>query len=174
MLLDNMTTLLQTIKAGTPSATTLVASVINFGFDSMPPACAAFNAALPALVAAAAQGGQKAVFVDVNKRSNWCTENGWPCTGVHPTTGGYMCVIVVKNGARKPFFLCPHPYCKQGHGHGLVRGARSVAAPARSPARASRLRGALGLRAPLKKKNACSFFHPPHPRLPHSLSTNGP
>jgi hypothetical protein len=84
---SNMVTLLATIKAGNPDATTIVASVINFAWNSMPPACSTFNTDLPALVAAAKASGQSVVFADVNKRSNWCNGPvaGFPCTGVHPT-----------------------------------------------------------------------------------------
>jgi lysophospholipase L1-like esterase len=84
---SDMNTLLATIKSGNPAATTIVASVINFGWNSMPAACATFNSGLPALVAAAKAGGQNVVFADVNKRSNWCNgpASGFPCTGVHPT-----------------------------------------------------------------------------------------
>ena len=89
-MLADMVTLLATIKAGNPTATSLIASVINFGWNSMPAACMGFNAALPALIATAAGSGQKVMYVDMNNRSNWCNgpKEGWPCTGVHPTTGG--------------------------------------------------------------------------------------
>ena len=90
-MLADMTALLATIQAGVPGATTLVASIINMRSNDTNAVLVAYNAALPGLVAAAAAGGQKALFVDVNRRSGWC--NGptatFPCTGVHPTTGGY-------------------------------------------------------------------------------------
>lgn len=81
-ILANMTTLLANIKVGLPSATTIVASVINFGANFTPPGCTGYNAGLPALVAAAAQGGQKVVFNDMNRLSGWCqtTQAGFPCT----------------------------------------------------------------------------------------------
>jgi lysophospholipase L1-like esterase len=88
-MLSDMTTLLATIKAGNPGATTIVGSIINMGANDTNAVLTGFNAALPGLVKAAAVS-QKVLFADVNRRSNWCWgPAGWPCTGVHPTTGGY-------------------------------------------------------------------------------------
>ena len=67
------------------------ATFVSVGSESTGPADVA--PALPGLVAAAAAGGQKVHFADVNARSGWCKQNttqgGFPCTGVHPTSGGY-------------------------------------------------------------------------------------
>ena len=88
-MLADMNTLLATIKAGNPGATTIVGSIINMGANDTNPVLVGYNAALPGLVKAAA-ASQRVLFADVNRRSNWCWgPAGWPCTGVHPTTGGY-------------------------------------------------------------------------------------
>jgi len=90
-MITDMTTLLQTIKMGNPDATTIVGSIINMRANDTRAIFVGYNAALPGIVDAAAKGGQKVHFADVNRRSNWCVDTpaSFPCTGVHPTTGGY-------------------------------------------------------------------------------------
>lgn len=92
-MLADMAALLAVIKAGNPSATTIVGSIINMSYNDTRACVVDYNAGLPALVAAAKAGGQSALFADVNRRSGWCdspASSGFPCTGVHPTSGGYM------------------------------------------------------------------------------------
>jgi lysophospholipase L1-like esterase len=93
-MLEDMSALLALIKAGAPGATTIVGSIINRGPGAGVEAVIPYNRALPGLVTAAAAGGQKVLFADVNARSGWCTQGNttlaiFPCTGVHPTSGGY-------------------------------------------------------------------------------------
>lgn len=87
----DMASLLSVIHNGNPNATTIVGSIINMRANDTNPVLVGFNAQLPAIVRNAAAGGQRVHFANVNQRSGWCvgTPNSFPCTGVHPTTGGY-------------------------------------------------------------------------------------
>lgn len=90
-MVADMTTLLNTIKTGNPDAMTIVGSIINMRANDTNVVLTSYNQQLPGVVQTAARGGQRVLFADVNVRSGWCvrTPEGWPCTGVHPTTGGY-------------------------------------------------------------------------------------
>ena len=105
-MVANMTTLLGLIRAHQPNATTILASIVNPHYNDIAPPLppnstigplqvGPFNAALPGIVAAASARGQRVVFADVNRRSNWCRGDAgegaapFPCTGVHPTVAGY-------------------------------------------------------------------------------------
>jgi lysophospholipase L1-like esterase len=105
-MLSDMSSLLATIKSGAPNATTFVASIINLGFNS---SASAFNAALPALVAAAAASGQRVHFADIANWSGWCKQAvpGFPCTGVHPHGGGYAAMAAAWFQALAP--VLPKP-----------------------------------------------------------------
>jgi hypothetical protein len=92
-MLSDMASLLATIKAGNPGATTIVGSIINMSYNDTRSCVVDYNAGLPGVVATAKAGGQSVLFADVNRRSGWCdspASSAWPCTGVHPTSGGYM------------------------------------------------------------------------------------
>lgn len=92
-MLSDMASLLAVIKTGNPSATTIVGSIINMSYNDTRACVVAYNAGLPGVVATAKAAGQSVLFADVNRRSGWCdspASPNWPCTGVHPTSGGYM------------------------------------------------------------------------------------
>ena len=106
VMVSNLTTLLTLIRVYQPNATTVLASIVNPHYNDIAPPLppnstigplevGAYNAALPGVVAAAVARGQRVVFADVNKRSNWCRGDAgedappFPCTGVHPTVAGY-------------------------------------------------------------------------------------
>lgn len=87
----DMQALLTTIATASPQSTVILGSIIQFGgYDNSQ--LDAYNKWLPKLVEQLSSS-QKIYFADVCVRSNWCLgaakKNGFPCTGVHPTTAGY-------------------------------------------------------------------------------------
>jgi len=115
--------LLLSLRATLPSARILVTSILDF-FDSqnpwLPASVAAYNAAIPALAAAAG-----ATFVDINAQTQMCRGPGDPlafplCAVCNGPCGGYNPASCPAGGG---YSFC-HP---TGAGYSLVGGAWAAA-----------------------------------------------
>jgi lysophospholipase L1-like esterase len=97
-----LASLMEQIRVLAPHAQIFVASIISFGsssttFDKFNEQVSAYNAALPAIVAAFKAQGGLATFVDMAKESaGTCHASGSCCpAGVHPTVIGYKSMAEV-------------------------------------------------------------------------------